>query len=334
MRTSVMLACLLVSSPGFGREDAPATGNAPDARSAAADDFDVGVRHYADAQYEAAARAFLRADARMNASDAMFNALASAEKSGDHLLVVEVAQHALAREVVDPGLQSRARAALASSSRFLARVELSCAPEPCSLLLDEEPVDPGVRFVNPGTHRVAARSTAGEGERPTTEKYGVLEPGASYVYRLHVADASEAQRETPQSPAPSSSHGSTRLASSGAQPFPSDAKPRPDGDGPSRDVWLLGAGIATTAVLTGATIASGVDAASAHATLSNVSTVDEVDAVREKIVRTDVLLACSITTALVTTVWAFAFADLRSGSSDVALASLEGGFWIAYGERW
>src|SRR5262249_13525514 len=105
-------------------------------RAAAAQAFDDAVKQFERADYAAAARSFLRAHELEPSTDALHNAIAAARKANDHLLVATAAERAIGRPGEREELVTEAREALTLAARNLARIDLSCDPLPCTLVLD------------------------------------------------------------------------------------------------------------------------------------------------------------------------------------------------------
>lgn len=101
----------------------------------AADLYDEATRLYEAGQYAAASEKYLEADALVPSSEALSNAIATARKADAPLLVARAAQRAIARELLDPALASRARVALSEVEPQLKQLETRpqeapAAPEP------------------------------------------------------------------------------------------------------------------------------------------------------------------------------------------------------------
>jgi hypothetical protein len=272
----------------------------------AAEAFDRGVKHFERAEYELAARAFARADQLVPERNALKNAIAAARKAGTHLLVAELAERAERRAASDPELAAQARAALAEASLKLARLELACAPEPCVIVLDDERVDAGTRYVLPGIH--ALRSTAEGGAR--TQERMQLAAGATYRIVLHPVAAG-----TDRIPAQISS-GSARETRA---TVPDRASQRPLSPTP----FWIGAG--ATVALAGVTAWSGFDALAAKRDLPANPTTAESDSVRSRVLRTDLLLAGSVLVGGLTAYAGFSLVDWGGGSASAQVTPTSGG---------
>ena len=295
----VALVAVLFTVPAHAE---PAPGNA-------AREFDAGVEHFEQAEYEAAARAFLRADVLAPSSDALANAIAAARKANDHLLVAEAAERAVARERSDPGLAARGRDALAQAARHLARVELRCEAEACELSLDGARVEPGARFVLPGTHAFSAVAAGGARADETqaliagtTYRIALrpVAPGApekaADVSVLPNSEALAGEGQSAQGAAPANE------PTTGAQPESAPLADAAPGEPRRRGLhpaWFYGSAV-VTAALVGVTTWSGIDTLSARDDLPDAPTETQVDDVRSKVRRTDVLLVGSVIGAGVT----------------------------------
>jgi hypothetical protein len=264
-------------------------------RDQAARAYDEGATLFDRAQYAAAAQAFLRADDTLPSSDAVSSALVAARKSDDHLLVVKVAERAIARESVDAKLSAQGRQALLDAARHLARLDLGCEPEPCTITLDQVEVKSGSRYVLPGTHSVSASAP---GFAPADERLR-LDAGVTYRVLLHpvrpgsTERPSEIAREAPPPPAPSA-----------ALPGDSDR----DAKKPFSPVVVY-TGAAVTAVLAALTIWSGIDTLSAKGDLSDPAPQGEIDDVKSKILRSNLLFGGTLISGALTTYAGFALVD-------------------------
>jgi hypothetical protein len=248
------------------------------ARTGAARAFDEGVKLYEKASYADAARAFLRADGLAPSKDALSNALAAARRSNDHLLVVTAAERAIARESTEPELATNGRKALAEAGQHLATIDLQCEPTPCDVSIDGKPVEAGVRFLLPGTHRLSA--TSGDA---TADETHTSAAGTKYSILLHAKKPGEKKVKADVK---------TTHKSDTTKPRASD-KPL------SPIVFYTGVGL--TVVLAGITTWSGFDALAAKNDLPNDPTKKQVTDVRNKVTRTDIFLAASVVVGGLTT---------------------------------
>lgn len=276
-------------------------------------EFDAGVEHFAAAQYEAATRAFLRADVLAASSDALSNALVAARRTGNHLLVIEVAERALGRDAIDPGLVSEARRVLSDMARHVAHVRLACRPAPCDVFVDDAPAKEGSLYQNPGTHRISASFS----DDRTVSRSVSLDADTEYEFVLE-----------PSAP--------PAKAAAAPHPSPRETASSDEGGGISNHDIILYSGIAATATLLGFTIGSGIDAWSFNDSLADPSPEALVLDARSRMTRTDMLLTATVGTALLTTAW-WIFGPDDSKPSDVPRASVNvsstGAFFLAEG-RW
>jgi hypothetical protein len=273
----------------------PAPSATADQREQAASAYDEGATLFDRAQYGAAALAFLRADDTLPSLDAVSSALVAARKSNDHLLIVRVAERAIARESADAKLAAQGRHALLDAARHLARLDLSCEPEPCTLTLDQVEVKPGSHYVLPGTHAVSAGAP---GSAPDDERLR-LDAGVTYRVLLHpvrpgsVERPSEIARATP--PAPSVAP-------------PNDTGARQSARKPFSPVVVY-TGAAVTAVFTALTVWSGIDTLSAKSDLSDRPSQAELDAMDDKMLRSNLLGAAALISGGLTTYAGLALVD-------------------------
>jgi hypothetical protein len=288
---SALLVVVALSCP------APASAAPSDAkRRAAAAAYDEGTDLFERAQFAAAAQAFLRADNQLPSSDAVSSALVSARKSNDHLLVVQVAERAIARESADPKLAATARQALLEAARHLSLVDLDCAPKPCALMIDGASAEPGSQYLLPGTRSVVATAAGAE---PAEERLR-LEAGASYRIVLHPvapgAAATPSEVKTTRDARAAHNSPPREGAESARKPLPPVA-------------FYVGA--AVTVVLAVATTWSGLDTLSARNDLPDRATESDIDEVKGKIRRTDILLGGSVLAGALTTYAGLALVDWR-----------------------
>ncbi|HMJ15355.1 MAG TPA: hypothetical protein VK524_28260 [Polyangiaceae bacterium] len=269
-------------------------------RDQAAAAYDEGATLFDRAQYAAAAVAFLRADDTLTSSDAVSSALVSARKTNDHLLIIKVAERAIARETLDPKLSAQGRQALIDAARHLAQVDLSCEPEPCSIALDQVEVKPGTHYLLPGTH---AASASAPGFTPDDER---LRLDASVTYRvvLHPVRPGSAMRPseiaTSQPPAAATPAANARADRAKTKPLPPAA---------------FYTGAAVTAVLAALTVWSGIDTLAAKSDLPDPAPQSDIDDVKGKILRSNLLFGGTLITGALTTYAGFALVNWKGAAS-------------------
>lgn len=266
--------------------------------------FDEGVRKFKQADYEGAAETFLRADEAAPSVQALLNAIGAGRRGHAHLLVARASQRALQRPGASEDLSRLAREALTEAAAHLARVDLSCAPaaaeEPaCALSIDGAKADGGVHYVLPGTHRFSGTLAGGApDEQPLT-----CNAGATYTVTLRPA------LPTTSAPSASPSAVATPTAKPGWPPA----------------VVYAGAGV--TAVLTGLTVWSGVDAIQAKDALPAVPLRAQNDDVRARASRTNGLVAGAVIAGVATAaaaVWLVSW-DRAGAGTQVGVAPSSAG---------
>jgi hypothetical protein len=272
------------------------------AKERAARAFDVGAGHFRRAEYGAAARAFLMADEIMSNPQALANAIASARKASDDLLVAQAARRAIERAYVDPGLAGAARDALSDAERRLVRLEIRCEPEPCLLTLDGEVTGAGVRHLLPGTHVLAAQTPTGEiaGERLT------LPAGARQRVVLYPIAAGSAASPPGTPPESGEAQPSGLATAEQGEAAREKARPLP----PAAFYVGVGASVA----LAGVTVWSGLDALAARGRLGDAPTPEAVSDLRGRMRRTDVVLGGSLVAAAATGAIGLWLVDWGGGS--------------------
>lgn len=296
--TGALAGAILYASAASAQ---PAPSPSAEQREQAARAYDEGATLFDRAQYAAAALAFLRADDTLPSSDAVSSALVAARKSNDHLLIVKVAERAIARETVDAKLSAQGRQALLDAARHLARLDLSCEPQPCTITLDQVEVKSGSHYVLPGTHAVSAGAT---GFAPDDERLR-LDAGVTYRVLLHPVRPGSAQR-------PSEIE---REAPAGAHPEASEAGSARDGAKKPFSPVVVYTGAAVTAVLAALTIWSGIDTLAAKSDLSDPAPERDIDAVKSKILRSNLLFGGTVITGALTTYAGFALVDWNRPSA-------------------
>jgi hypothetical protein len=257
------------------------------AKQRAAAAFEEGVARFGRAEYEAAARAFLRADDEAPSSRALLNAIAAGRRASDHLLVAGAAERAIGRAGADEALATAAREALAEAAGSLARIDLHCEASPCALRLDDAPAKEGAQYAVPGSHHVVAEGAAGA----RAEQRLSCIAGATYRVVLHPA------AETPAGQQPA--------APPLGPPPPPPAPPRGGGLSPA----LFFTGLGVTVVLAGFTTGSGLDAISAKNGLGPSPLQSQLDSVLSRARRTDVLLGGTLLAGVATSTMGLFFVD-------------------------
>lgn len=290
-------------------------------RALAADAYDAALAHYNRAEYVKAARLFLEADTLHPSAEALGNAIASARKANEHLLVAQAALRARARGAEAPELAARAREALTEAEKYLARLDLSCAPRACSLALDGEPADAGRHYVNPGSHQVVARL----GNQSETES---LNTSAGATYRVHL------ELEPGAAPSAPSSAQAERSPAAGQRPDPTPGAPATDPEpAPAHDQSARPAlppvafytALAVTGVAAGVTTWSGLDALKKKRELPETYSSAQRRAVLSSARRTDILLAGTAVLAAATAYIGWQLVDFDSGSMSVRASLTAGG---------
>ncbi len=291
------LACTSILALGIC-EPQPARAQSTD-RDRAAEAFDAGVKHYERAEYAEAARAFLRANETLPSKDAVENALKSALRANDQMLVVAAAQRAVRRDADAPELAARAREALVQASAKLAVLDLACSVSDCQIRIDGAIVAERPAYVLPG-----GRSLVAVAGKARAEERMRLEAGVRYQITLHPVLPGSAERRAevvPSAPTkrakaidPAAPTGDTKADVAASRPL---------------SPALFYVGLGTSVVLAGVTTWSGIDTLGAKSDLTSRSTTTEVDDVRGKALRTDVLLGTTVLVSALTTYAGVALVD-------------------------
>ena len=279
----------------------------------AADAFDAGVDAFERADYRAAVQKFLRADALIPNTDALFNALAAAERTKNDALVATAAARAVSREALAPKLAARARKALEIAEPRVARLVLSCEPTPCELALDGEPIPAGTSYALSGKHLVTVSGPNGARAEHTVEAVA----GGRHALELELRP-SAASVAVPVG----AEHRTAPAAAARPQQSQHDAEP-------PLPPPVFYAGVGVTIALAAATTWSGIDTLRAKNRLPGTESDNED--VLSRAHRTDALL---IGTAVVGAATAYVGLVLtnwdESGSRAALGASLvEGGAFLS-----
>jgi hypothetical protein len=323
-----LLAVLELASPAraAGRATSPAApiesgkSPTPEERKRAATAYDRAVRLFDAAKYADAARAFLEADQLAPNSEALSSAIASARSANDHLLVVEVAERAMARESADPRLAGAARAALSEAEAHLARVELQCRPAPCSLLIEGAPVDAGRHYLLPGTYLFAASYAA---PNEPVEQRTSLEAGSLYNISLSARPAASAESR----PAPPRLVPSHTVEAQGPPSGHESLARKP------LKPWTLYVGTGVTVALGGITVWSGLDALSRADHYKATRTVSDRSRATASIRRTDWLLVGTALAAGASVFAAVRLVDFGPDKSTVSVVAVPTGAFVRWSGR-
>lgn len=310
-----------------------AAGPTPEAKRQAGASFDEGVRHAAQAEYDAAARAFLRADELAPNATALTNAMAAARRGNADLLLAEAAQRALDRG--DAQLATTAREALLDAEKRLARLELGCEPAPCKLRVDGALAAAGKRYVLPGDHVVTA--SGDKGAEATKRVSAVAGTQLRVALVLETATPAPSAIVAPSlPPAPSSAP-----ARASAAPAPPSSAPRPEPPEPPElaapragrglPPGVFYGGLALTAVLAGVTTWSGLNALSSKPAVGSAYTQRDKDAYDAARHRTDYLLAGTALFGVATAICGIALVDWGPRDATVALHIAPGGASLSVG---
>jgi hypothetical protein len=293
----------------------------PADRAKAAAAYDRGLRLFDAARYQEAARAFVEADQLVPNSEVLSSAMAAARKANEHLLVLEIAERALAREASDPKLAGAARAALSEAEAHLARVELGCEPAPCSLMIEGEQADGGRHYLLPGTHLFTATYA------PPTERVdqrASLEAGSLYRISLVARRAPPVQGEASRAP--------VRPVPNAAVQPQARLAPETPGRKPLKP-WQLYAAGGVTIVLGGITVWSGLDALSRVDHYKATRASGDRSSARESIRRTDWLLVGTALAAAVSTFAAVRLVDFGPDKPTVSVVAAPAGALLCWSGR-
>jgi hypothetical protein len=276
--------------------------SAPDAIERAAVAFDAGVKAFERADFEVAARQFLRADELVPNTDALHNAFTAALRTKHDALVATIAERVASREESPREIKARAGKALSDVKRRVARLVLSCESARCELAIDGKLAASGANYAPPGPHLVTARFP--DGTRAERSIHAVAGGEQTIVLELE----SHARPAVAVTPSPSSPE--ARDPVQGATERQAD---RPRSLSPA--VFYVGTGI--TLALAGATAWSGIDTLNARARLPG--TQSDNDAVMARAHRTDALLIGTLAVGAATATVGLVWTDWDQTGSEVAL---------------
>jgi hypothetical protein len=205
--------------------------------------YDVGATAYDHGEYAKAAREFARADALAPNDVALELALHAVVHTSDAVLAMTLAERASSRATTT-GLVTAGAAARKKFEDAVGKVVIRCpAGIACTPTLDDTPLEPGTpTLAAVGTHRVAIHS----GER--TENLEITLESRRTLEIVATAP--------PAPPAPEPAI----VTVTAPAPAPSGIAPTPSGIAPT---WFF-VGVGVTALVGGASIASGVDTANKH----------------------------------------------------------------------
>jgi hypothetical protein len=287
----------------------------------AADLYDDAKRLYDAGDYARAADTFLQADAVVPSSDALSSAIAAGRQAQNYGLIARACQRAIAREQSDPLLAARARIALHEAEPHLAHLAAQCTPQPCSLLLDQQPLLEQDIYLSPGSYLLSAEFPDGTEKSSTSSasKQLQLEAGKQYSEILMPNAIS------PASAAPVQTHA--------ARPTPNLPGAAPPGDNVHRPIpqWVFYTGAGVTAVLAGVTVWSGIDTLNAKKDLPSQYAPNYAAAaadVDSNATRTDWLLGATLITAATTAAIGIWWVDWEHRPIEVGVAATSTGMFL------
>lgn len=276
----------------------PAPGDAP---SRARARYDEGARAYEAREFVRAARLFAEADVIEANPVALRLALAAVSRADDPVLAITLARRTEGRDV-DAATADLARRVRARFGGSVGYVRVVCASGPCRARVAGQEVDGGGTVVVP----IGPVDATIEG---TTLRFRLQVPPRATVDLVEPAAHSDVAPSA--SPSPSPSPAPLFVAPPPARPAETPRR----GGGLSPAAFWLGLGV--TAVLGGATIASGLDTRSQHDAFLRDPTPDARDRGRSAEVRTNVLLVATAVSAAATGLVGIAFTRWSGSRGDV-----------------
>ena len=229
----------------------------PSELSAAAEEFDAGVRAVKRQEFDTAAARFEGADREVPSPGAIQASIRARRDAKQPDRAATLAEQALVRYPENAPLVAFAKGVVEASVKDLQRVEVSCAPA-CVLAVDAKLLHGNaaatvVLYILPGKHTISA-SWAKKSQSEDVDG----KPGATRGVKLVEPSDAAPSSGPPTAPSASSSGPAPALPSTSAEP-PREPPPPPAGGLP-KDVFLSAA--AVTGILAGVTIWSGLDAQS------------------------------------------------------------------------
>jgi hypothetical protein len=275
----------------------------------AAATFDAGVKAFESAEFELAARQFLRADELVPNPDALYNAIMAAERAKHDALLATAAERAASRQGSGRELAARAEKTLAEVRARVARFVLSCAPTPCELAIDGEHAAAGASYALPGARLVTARFADGSLAERRVDAMAAGERSITLELESRGSPRVAAATVVPQSDPNAAAFGEPAGAADRARPL-------------SPTLFYVGAGV--TLALAGATTWSGIDTLRAKDRLPG--TESDNDAVLSRAHRTDALLIGTVLAGAATATIGLVWTDWAGSDSQLSLHG-------AFGER-
>jgi hypothetical protein len=263
-----------------------------DDRAGAAALFERGVKEFEHKDYAAAARTFLKVDESMPSARALVNALSAARRAGLYLAVTEVADRAGTRADLDDEARKLIEAAMTDATPHLARLDVRCRPEPCTVTRNGRVEPAGPRYAEPGDYVFVADAAGKTRQAPLH-----CAAGATCSLDLLVPEPVFAEA-TPPASAPRDE----------PQPIPATPPRRPL----TPPVFLVGA--AVTVGLVALTTWSGLDTLSARRLHDSDPEAYDPDTVHHRAQRTDVFLAGSVLVGAATAIAGVFFVDWGHGA--------------------
>jgi hypothetical protein len=258
----------------FARADSTET-SIEDRRQAAAD-FSEGDQAFKDGDYRHAAESYERAYARVPHYSALWNAARSWHRTGELARAANLYARYLREAPPTTRDRNLAQSAMNELAERLARIQIQSA-DVKDIQVDGQPAALETVFVTPGQHVIAGRSRDG---RPVRETKTVA-AGDVVSVALVVPQAPEARTVVEPPPA--------EVSRRGVPPV------------------VVYVGGAAALALTGVTVWSGIDTLQQKDSFDKNPTQTNLDAGREKELRTNVLIGASAGMAALTALTAIFF---------------------------
>ncbi len=227
----------------------------------AADEFDRGVKAAQAGNFDEAAQHFEAADREAPSPDALRASVRARRDAKQGARAATLAALALVRYPTTKEVADFARGVITQFSPGLHKLAVSCKPE-CVLVADNKLV-PGeaaaeiTLYLDPGKHAVSA----GWGDKNQSKELAATAGGSSALTFTAPADKPVAPPPT-ASAAPVTSAAPTTTPTASAAPTETAPVEAPSSGGKGLSPAVTYVGLGVTAVLTGVTIWSGLDARS------------------------------------------------------------------------
>ncbi|HEY2518275.1 MAG TPA: hypothetical protein VGI39_45715 [Polyangiaceae bacterium] len=276
-----------------------------DDRKAASQSFHEGDRAYREGEYRHAAEAYEQAYRRVPERAPLWNEAHAWEKAGEPARAANAYAEYLRAAPTNAAGAARAAALLSTLAQKLGKIEVHPSQGVTGITVDGAALEGLATYVTPGTHLVVGH-VGDDLERQSLR----VEPGASVSVALEPQPAPPPPPPLPAPPPPPPDVMPLRPAPSPVAPPPAVATR----SGRPLSPAVTYAGGAMTIAVAALALWSGLDTLDQKTTFEASRTQANLDAGREKELRTNALLGTAGALAAVTAVTAAFFVDWSGGS--------------------